>query len=151
MRQMKPWNESGHPIRRLKSEMDNLFSRVFEDLPTPSFLSQSDTFTPKCNIEERRNDYVVEVEIPGVDPQDVQIELTGNTLTIKGERRREVETEDEDNKLHVVEQSYGSFYRSFALPDNVNVDDIRAENRNGMLMITLPKDKKEKPRRIIVE
>lgn len=151
MRQMKPWNENNHPIQRLKNEMDSLFSRFFEDLPTPSFLSQSDTFTPKCNIEERRNDYIVEVEIPGVDPQDVQIELTGNTLTIQGERKREVETEDEENKLHVVEHSYGTFYRSFTLPDNVNIDEIKAENKNGILLITLPKDKKEKPRRIIVE
>jgi len=95
MRQMKPWNENNHPIQRLKNEMDSLFSRFFEDLPTPSFHSQSDTFTPKCNIEERRNDYIVELEIPGVDHQDVQIELTGNTLTIQGERKREVETEDE--------------------------------------------------------
>lgn len=150
MRSLKPW-DSKHPIQRLRNEMDNLFSRFFDEIPTPSFLSDERTFTPKCNIEERENDYLVEVEIPGVDPKDVLVELEGNVLKIKGERKREVETKDEEKTMHIVEHSYGSFYRSFTLPENVDAENIRAENKNGILYITLPKDKKEQPRRITIE
>lgn len=151
MQSMKPWNSNEHPIQRFKNEIDGLFSRVFNDsfIPTPSFMNQG--FTPKCNIEEKRDHYLVEVEIPGVDPQDIHIELEGNTMSVKGERKQKTESEDEENKVHMVEQSYGSFYRSFTLPDNVNTDEIYAENKNGILFIKLPKNKESKPRRIDIK
>lgn len=151
MRSMKPWDANEHPIQRIKNEIDDLFSRVFNDsfLSTPSF--STDSFVPKCNIEEKRKHYLVEVEIPGVDPNDVIIELDGNVLTIKGERKRKIETEDEENKVHVIEQSYGSFHRSFTLPDNVDADAIDAKNKNGILTIKLPKKKGSSPRRIEIK
>src|SRR5690625_4129061 len=147
---MKPWNSNQHPIQRLKNEVDGMFSRVFNDsfLPTSSLWNEDNSFTPKCNIEEKRTHYLVEVEIPGVDPSDIDIEIEGNTMTVKGERKRETKSEDEHNKMHVVEQSYGSFYRSFTLPNNVNADEINAENKNGILFIRLPKNKESEPRRI---
>ncbi len=151
MRSIKPWDSNEHPIQRIKNEIDDLFSRVFNDsfFSTPSLSTER--FVPKCNIEEKRNHYLVEVEIPGVDPNDVVIELDGNVLTIKGERKRKIETEDEDNKMHVIEQSYGSFYRSFTLPDNVDAEQIDAKNKNGILTIKLPKKKGSSPRRIEIK
>src|SRR5699024_6216137 len=136
MQPMKPWHSNEHPIQRVKSEMDNMFSRVFNDsfFPTPSsFFNEGNSFTPKCNIEEKKDHFLMEVEIPGVDPKDVDIELEGNRISIKGERKREEKSEEQDNKIHVVEQSYGSFYRSFSLPENINTDEIKAENKNGIL------------------
>lgn len=150
MQPMKPWNSNEHPIQRFKNEIDGMFSRFFDDsfLPASSLWNESSSFIPKCNIEEKNDHYLVEVEIPGVDPKDIHIELEGNTMTIKGERKRETKTENEDNKMHVVEQSYGSFYRAFTLPNNVNADQINAENKNGILFIRLPKNKESEPRRI---
>ena len=72
-------------------------------------------------------------------------------MSVKGERKQKTESEDEENKVHMVEQSYGSFYRSFTLPDNVNTDEIYAENKNGILFIKLPKNKESKPRRIDIK
>lgn len=150
MRSMRPWKANENPIQRIKSEIDDLFNKVFDEsfTSTPSLIK--DSFVPKCNIEEKRKHYLVEVEIPGVDPQDVEIELEGNTMIIKGERKREVETEDEENKVHVFEQSYGSFYRSFTLPENANLDDIDAKNKNGILTIKIPKKKESTRRRITI-
>lgn len=153
MQPMKPWNSDQHPIQRVKNEIDGMFSRVFNDsfLPTSSFWNENNSFTPKCNIEEKKDHYVVEVEIPGVDPKDIHIELEGSTMSIKGERKKEEESDGEGNKTYVVEQSYGSFYRSFALPNNINAEEIKAENKNGILFINLPKSQESKPRRIDVQ
>ncbi|MBO1002225.1 Hsp20/alpha crystallin family protein [Pseudogracilibacillus auburnensis] len=150
MHSMKPWNPNEHPIHRFRNEMDGMFSRLLNDsfLPSTSFWNEASSFTPKCNIEEKKGHYLVEVEIPGVDPKDIAIELDGNMLTIKGERKRETKTEKEENKMHVVEQSYGSFYRSFTLPNNTNPANIKAENKHGVLFIEIPKQKEQEPRRI---
>src|SRR5690625_1365470 len=102
--------QSEHPIQRIKNEMDNIFSRVFNDtfLSSNSFWNESTSFTPRCNIKEQNNNYLVEAEIPGVDPKDIDIEVRGNILTIKGERKQEA-AEEKDNKMHIIERSYGSF------------------------------------------
>jgi len=151
MKPLRPWESNEHPIQRFKNEIDGMFSRVFNDSFTPSFMNQASSFTSKCNIEEKKDHYLVEVEIPGVDPKDIHIELEENTMTIKGERKRETSTEDQDKKMHVIEHSYGSFYRSFTLPNNVDPDAIRAENKNGILFIELPKSKEKAPRRIDIQ
>src|SRR5699024_6678457 len=141
MHPMKPWNSNEHSIQRFRNEIDGMFSMLFNDsfLPTSSFWNAENSFTPKCNIEEKKDHYLVEVEIPGVEPKDVNIELEGNMLSIKGERKRESKAEDQDDKMHVVEQSYGSFYRSFTLPNNANIDAIKANNKNSILFIEIPK------------
>ena len=153
MHPMKPWNSNEHSIQRFRNEIDGMFSRLFNDsfLPTSSFWNAENSFTPKCNIEEKKDHYLVEVEIPGVEPKDVNIELEGNMLSIKGERKRESKAEDRDDKMHVVEQSYGSFYRSFSLPNNVNTEAIKAENKNGVLFIKIPKNKEKETRRIDIK
>jgi len=81
----------------------------------------------------------------------VDIELDGNVMSIKGEKSHKEEKEDKDSRMHVVEHSYGSFYRSFTLPENVDSSDISAENKNGMLYIEVPKSKKSEPHRIEVK
>src|SRR5699024_4307312 len=153
MQPMRPWNSNEHPIQRFRNEIDGMFSRFFNDsfLPTSSLWNEESSFMPKCNIEEKKDHYLVEVEIPGVEPKDVNIELEGNMLSIKGERKRESKAEDRDDKMHVVEQSYGSFYRSFSLPNNVNTEAIKAENKNGVLFIKIPKNKEKEPRRIDIK
>ena|SRR5690625_1449365 len=97
MQPMKPWNSNQHPIQRFKNEIDGMFSRMFNDSffpATSSFWNEENSFTPKCNIEEKKDHYLLAVKIPGVDPKDVNIELEGNMMSIKGERKRETKSED---------------------------------------------------------
>lgn len=149
MKPIRRWDREDHPLGRLKSEMDGVFQRFFEE---PFFAgplwSRSRNFTPALNIEEKSNEYVIEAEIPGMRSEEVEIELNGNVLTIKGEKKEETKTESEERNMHLVERSYGQFQRSLTLPDNVDVDNITAENENGILYIHVPKSEDTKPRRI---
>ncbi len=148
MKPIRRWNDREDLMKSFRNEMDNMFQRFFDD----SFFSDKpmwkESFTPACNIEEKRNKYIVELEVPGVEPDDIEIEIDENVMTIKGERKQQTETKDDDSQMHIVEHNYGSFYRSFTLPDNVNTDEIDAHDKNGILYITIPKQKERKVRRI---
>lgn len=139
------------PLKKVKNEFDAMFQRFFED---PFFSSKildrdnEDGFTPACNIIEKTDRYTIEVAVPGVDPHHIDIELDGQVLKIKGEKSLKKEQEDEETEMHTVEHHYGSFFRSFTLPENVDVEGIKADNKNGILYVHLPKNKESKPRRI---
>ncbi|WP_019243843.1 MULTISPECIES: Hsp20/alpha crystallin family protein [Bacillus] len=154
MRALSRWNPDKQPMEQFKKEMNDVFQRFFDDSffpSTSSFFNKADVYTPAMNIEEKDDSYLIDVEVPGVDPKDVDIQLDGNMIVIKGEKHQENETKDENKKMHVIEHSYGSFYRSFALPENADLDSITAENKNGMLYITVPKNKESKTRRIDIK
>ncbi len=85
-------------------------------------------------------------EVPGIDEKDIEIKVEDSTLTIKGERKMEKETKEEN--FHRIERSYGSFFRSFSLPNYVDHDKIKAENQNGVLRITMPKKQEAKARTV---
>lgn len=142
------------PIRKFKDEVDNMVDRFFkEPFFSDGLLSPfgKDTFAPACNIEEKENSYAIIAELPGVDPEKVEIEIDEYTITIKGEREEKVTREDEDKKMHMVEHSYGSFHRSFTLPDNIDPDNISADYSNGILSIELPKVKSTNTRKISIK
>lgn len=152
MNSIQRWRSNDRPLKRLRDELDEVFDRFFDE---PFFSKESlwdpnksFAFTPACNIKEKKNRYIIEVEIPGVDPDDVEIEISGNVMTISGEKKEETTTEDKDEQVQVIEHRYGSFYRSFTLPDNIQTDNISADNKNGILYITIPKEKESKIRRI---
>lgn len=149
---MKPIRRNSdfdQPIKKLKNEVDGMFQRFFEDpFFASKWLGDKDSLMPACNIVEKKNRYTIEVEVPGVDPDQIDIEIDGQMLKIKGERRQETETEDTETQMHTIEHSYGSFFRSFTLPDNINIDEISADNKNGILYINLPKTNEGKARRI---
>ncbi|WP_042347203.1 Hsp20/alpha crystallin family protein [Bacillus massiliigorillae] len=154
MKQISRWNPKNQTVQNFKNEMNDVFQKFFDD----SFFSLSDSvfnkdrvLTPAMNVEEKENTYLVEVEMPGVDADDVDVELDGNRLVIKGEKKQESETKDAEKNMHIVEHSYGSFFRSFVLPDNVDANHITAEAKNGMLHIELPKNQDSKPQRIDVK
>ena len=100
------------------------------------------------NISEKKDSYLIELELPGVDPEEVDIELEGNVMVVKGEKSVRSKHEEKDTRMHVEEHSYGSFYRSFTLPGNINVDKIEAESKNGMLYIDVPKKEVSKSHKI---
>ncbi|MDD4587927.1 MAG: Hsp20/alpha crystallin family protein [Heliobacteriaceae bacterium] len=137
-------NDPEHPLYRLQDEMNNLFNQFVEPLFGDNLTGRS--WNPRINVEETPNEYIVQAELPGIDPKDVAVELHGNTLTIRGERK--VEEKKEDRHRHVRELNYGSFQRSMVLPEAANTEQITAGSRHGVLTITVPKKEEKLPKRI---
>jgi len=129
----------------LREKMNRLFEDVFTGRGNDKELASS-TWAPAVDIFETENELVMSAEIPGIDEKDIEIKLEDNTLTLKGERKFEKETKEEN--YHRIERSYGSFYRAFTLPNSVDLDKIHAEHENGILKITLPKRQELKPRNV---
>jgi len=108
-------------------------------------------WTPSANISETDKEYTIRAELPAVNKEDVQVTLDGGIITIKGERKQQ--KEDKNEKFHRVESFYGSFERSFTVPDNVNADAIKCESKDGVLTVHIPKVEvsKQKPKQIAVQ
>ncbi|HVP90796.1 MAG TPA: Hsp20/alpha crystallin family protein [Terriglobales bacterium] len=136
------------PYRDIVTLRDRM-NRLFEDMPTlrgeEKDLAAS-AWAPAVDIYETENEVVLTAEIPGVDEKDIEIKVEDDTLTIRGERKFEKETKEEN--FHRIERAYGSFFRSFALPSYVDHDEIEAEHENGVLRIRMPKKAELKPRKV---
>ena len=104
---------------------------------------------PSCDVREDKDYLMITIDLPGVRPEDVKLNLENQVLTVRGERRQE--TENQDARWHRYERSYGSFERSFTLPMTVDAEKIQANVDNGVLTITLPKSEKARPREIPVK
>lgn len=105
-------------------------------------------WTPAVDIYEDDNEFLLKLELPEMSKEDIRVSLNENVLAISGERR--FENEEKRDNYHRVERSYGQFYRSFTLPPNVNVEDINAEYKDGVLRLSLPKREEAKPKQISV-
>jgi HSP20 family protein len=101
---------------------------------------------PSINVREDQDAFHIEAELPGVNPDDVDISLEDRVLTISGEKRSDTSREEES--YHVAERSYGRFERSFTLARSVDPDAIEARYDRGVLLVTIPKPEEQKPRRI---
>jgi HSP20 family protein len=126
-------------------------NRLFEDAVTARGEEKdmiSSTWTPSVDIYETENSLVLTAEVPGVDENNIEIKIEDNTLSLNGERIFEKETSEEN--YHRIERSYGSFYRSFTIPRNVDQEKIKAEHDNGVLRITMPKKPESKPKTVKV-
>ena len=124
-------------------EMDSLFSRFRHDMNGDFNLqsfTQSD-WVPPVDINESDKDFLITVEVPQIDKHDIKVQVQKGMLTISGERK----DENEDKKAHRIERYYGSFQRSFKLPDNVKEDEIHADHKNGVLYLSLPKSEETTP------
>jgi HSP20 family protein len=106
-------------------------------------------WAPTVDISEDDKEYLIKAEIPEVDKKDVKVMLQDGVLTIQGERKKE--TEEKDRRFHRVERSYGTFVRSFTLPEDAAEDSTRAEFKSGMLLVHLPKAQKAKPKAVEVQ
>jgi len=106
------------------------------------------SWAPVVDIYEQEGNIVLKAEIPGIDPKDVDIRVENNTLTLRGERKLDNEIKRE--AYHRVERSYGSFTRSFTLPNVVDQEKIKAEYKDGLLRLTLPKREEAKPKQISI-
>ena len=104
---------------------------------------------PAVDIREEENRFMIQADIPGVDPKDIEITMENGVLAIRGERS--AETRKEGEAYTRVERVRGSFYRRFSLPDTADAENIEAHGRNGVLEITIPKKEKAKPKRITIK
>jgi HSP20 family protein len=136
------------PFRDLISLREKM-NRVFDD----AYNSRTDdkdmisgTWNPSVDIYESDDTLVLNAEVPGIDNKDIEIEIENNTLTIKGERKFEKETKEEN--FHRIERAYGSFCRSFSLPAYIDQEKIKAEHENGVLIIRMPKKIELKPKKV---
>jgi HSP20 family protein len=127
------WN----PFRDLNVLQDQM-NRLFDDAPT--------TWSPAVDIFETEGELVVKAELPGMERKDITLNLENNVLTLRGERRFEKETKDEN--YHRIERAYGAFSRVFSIPSTVDEEKIRADYTDGVLKIVLPKKEQAKPKQI---
>ena len=144
--QIVPWKPFGE-ISRLRREMDDLWQRFFGQ--RPFYEPAPMEWAPSVDISETDNDIIVEAELPGVEPADVHVDLTGDVLTIKGEKKKQ--TEEKGQGLYRSERYYGSYERSFRLPAKVNEDKIEAAFDKGILKIKLPKVEEAKKKIIEIK
>ena len=139
------------PFRELESMSDRL-NRVFAR-PTLSTSGREELtvadWMPTVDISESDSEYLIKAELPEVKKEDVKVTVENGVLTLQGERRQE--KEEKGKKYHRVERSYGSFVRSFTLPESVDEGAVKAEYKDGMLNLHLPKTEKVKPKSIDVK
>lgn len=135
-------------VTRLRREMDRFWDEFFG--PTRRFFRPPEMeWTPAVDVAETPQAVVVKAEVPGMDPKDLNISVTGDVLTVKGEKK--TEREEKEESYHLVERSYGSFSRSLILPAAVDVDRIEAKYEKGVLTVTCPKKEEVKPKAIEIK
>ena len=128
----------------LRNRMDRLWSRLTsEEEPVMA------NWTPTSDVIEKKDEILIKAELPGIDEKDIDVQIENGVLTIQGERKAEKESEEKGFRR--VERSYGSFFRSFTLPPNVEMNKIAATFNNGVLEVHMPKSESAKPRSIKVD
>ena len=140
------WNPYNDLVN-MQKEMNDLFERSWGRArrEPASFGS----FIPPVDIRENKNEYVVQMDLPGIEQKDIFVGMEDGTLTIRGERKYEEEKKDES--ATTVERAFGTFIRSFSLPGTADAEKIAAAYKNGVLTVTIPKREEAKPRAIKVE
>ena len=139
------WPAAGHFPR----EVSRAFGRLFDVAEGDQSGVVASEWAPRVDIREEDKRFVIEADIPGVDPKAIEINMDKGVLSIRGERK--AEHKDEDGKYTRVERTHGVFHRRFALPDSANADAIRATGKHGVLEIDIPKRPEAAPRKIDIE
>ena len=145
--------EEARPVSQF-DEMESYFDRFFRHpfsmmtRPTwPAFdFPKMEDISPSVDIFEEKGEMVIKAEMPGMSKDDVNVSITENTVTISGEKKQEEKVEKKD--YYRVERSYGSFCRSFRLPENVNSDKVKASFKEGVLEVRIPKTKEGKQKKV---
>jgi len=141
------WNPTRDLIS-IQEEMNRIFDSFFgltrrgEELDTIRW-------TPRVNIEESEDSFEITADLPGMNKDDIKVEVRDHTLTIRGERK--LEEEKKNKNFHLFERCYGEFSRTFTLPENADTDKIEAEFENGVLRLNIPKVEEAKPKEIKVK
>lgn len=136
----KNQSEDDHPFYSLQREMNNLFDdffRGFDITPRGFYTSGQTNFTPSVDVKENEKEFIIKAELPGVDEKEIEVTVTGDAVTIKGEKKEE--KEDKGKNYYYLERSYGSFNRVIPLAVETESDKAEASFKNGVLNITIPK------------
>ena len=126
-----PFKEAGYPV----------FQRYFERDAAP--------FVPRFEVRETKEALILKADVPGVKTEDIDVSIHGNVMTVAGKREQEKKTDDE--QFHMVERSFGSFTRSFTVPDDIDSKKLEAELKDGVLTVTLPKGPEAKPTKVQIK
>ena len=132
------------PVFGLRREIDRLFDDVF----TGRGGSGVGSWRPAVDVQENAKELRFDVELPGIRPEDIELNVENGVLSIRGEKSEERKEDDKEGRYHIVERSYGSFFRSFQLPQGVDETQINADVEQGVLHIRIPKTALPQPRRI---
>jgi HSP20 family protein len=144
--ELTPWKP--FEFDKLRREMDRLWDSFFEGRPGRRIREEGE-WLPSIDVSETKSDFVVKAELPGMEAKDIEISLNEGLLTIKGEKKQEIEEKEEG--YHLIERSYGSFTRSIRLPKEVQSDKINASYKNGVLKVILPKSEEAKKKEIKIK
>ena len=144
--ELTTWRPFGE-LSSLRREMDRLWDRSLGETQLARTFTES--WLPSVDISETKDNFVVKAELPGLETKDVNVSISGDILTIKGEKK--AEEEEKDEHYHCVERYSGSFQRTFQLPSGVKADKIKATFDKGVLKVTLPKVEEAKKNEIEVK
>jgi len=125
------------PFADFRTEMNSLFDNFFRGFELEPSWARLGAFNPRIDVRESEKEISVSAELPGLDDKDIDVSLTRDAVTIKGEKKKEKESKGKD--FYRMERSYGSFTRTIPLPAEVDTDKVRAEFKKGVLNISLPK------------
>jgi HSP20 family protein len=129
--------EDWNPFALLRQEMNSLFDNFFSGFAPEPFETRLGAFSPRVDIAETDKEIKVTAELPGMDDKDIDVALTKDMLTIKGEKKEE--KEEKGKNYYRMERSYGSFSRSIPLPSEIDTNKVKADFKKGILTVTLPK------------
>lgn len=134
----------------IQERMNRLFDEAFRGVQRPGEedWALGGSWAPLVDIYERDGSIVLQAELPGLEPKDVDIRVENNVLTLRGERQ--IDSEVKRENFHRIERSYGAFSRSFTLPSVVDTEKIKAEFKDGVLRLTLPTKEEAKPKQIAI-
>lgn len=138
-----------HDLVRIQERMNRLFEDSMRRPGPENEGLATGTWSPSVDIYETPEHIVLLADLPGVERSDIEIRVENNTLTLRGERRMTKDVQQES--YHRVERAYGVFSRSFSLPATVDQDNIKAEHKNGILEVHLPKTEGARPKRIRID
>ena len=132
---MREFNQLGERLSSFFEGKDDSSSITGE-----LFSKENPEWKPACDITEDDNEYLVTADLPEVKKDEVKVNIDNGVISISGERKTESEKKDKKKKYHRIERSYGSYQRSFRLPENVKEDEVQAEFNDGVLRVHLPKN-----------
>lgn len=147
-RELTPWQTPLRAINEMQREMNQLFSRFFGEGGEVGnrWQSQIESYVPWIESAVRDNTLWVKADLPGIDPKEVEVMVEGNRLTLRGQRKAEQEG-SEQGYFH-REVQYGSFVRSFTIPEGVKAEDIQAKYHNGVLELAVPLPAEMLPKKV---
>lgn len=141
-----PWKPFGE-VSSLRKEMDNLWNNFLGETSFPRYFPKD--WLPSVDVSETEDQLLIKAELPGLEATDVSVSISGDLLTIKGEKKKEEEKKDEH--FHSSERFYGSFQRSFRLPVNIKTDEVDATFKNGVLQVALRKTEETRKKEIEIK